>query len=118
MEPKANDLPKKDGETINLSGDYPLEVLSYYIWGRNKRPEGDEIVNEYYANRKYGDKNINLNFSKQKYLEKFFGIDRLFKDGHLNPHADRLSNFTEIANMWFYFQNTILKTNFAKRVIC
>ena len=31
MEPKANDLPKKDGETIDLSGDYPLEVLSYYI---------------------------------------------------------------------------------------
>lgn len=86
MEPKANDLPKKDGvETINLNGDYPLEVLSYYIWGRNKRPEGDE--------------NINLNFSKQKYLEKFFGTDRLFKDGHLNPHADRLSNFTKITDM-------------------
>ena len=47
MEPKANDLPKEDGiETIDLNGDYPLEVLSYYIWGQNKRPEGDEIVNE------------------------------------------------------------------------
>ena len=91
MEPKANDLPKKDGETIDLSGDYPLEVLSYYIWGRKERLKGDEIVNEYYANRKYGDKNINLNFSKQQYLEKFFGTDRLFKNGHLNPHADRLS---------------------------
>ena len=53
--------------------------------GRNKRPEGDE--------------NINLIFSKQQYLEKCFGIDRLFKDGHLNPHADRLSNFTKITNM-------------------
>ena len=32
MEPKANDLPKEsDIETINLNGDYPLEVLSYYI---------------------------------------------------------------------------------------
>lgn len=72
MEPKANDLPEGSGvETIDLNGDYPLEVLSYYIWGRNKRPEGDEIVNEYYANRKYGDKNINLNFSKQQYLENF-----------------------------------------------
>ena len=100
MEPKANDLPKEDGiETIDLNGDYLLEVLSYYIWGQNKRPEGDEIVNECYANRKYGDKNINLNFSKQQYLEKFFGTDRLFKDGHLNPHADRLSNFTKITNM-------------------
>ena len=64
MEPKANDLPKKDGETINLSGDYPLEVLSYYIWGQKERPKGDKIVNEYYANRKYGGKTINLNFSK------------------------------------------------------
>ena len=99
MEPKANDLPKKDGKTINLSGDYPLEVLSYYIWGQNKRPEGDKIVSEYYANRKYGGKTINLNFSKQQYLEKFFGTDRLFKDGHLNPHDDRLSNFTKITNM-------------------
>ena len=52
MEPKANDLPKEDGiETIDLNGDYLLEVLSYYIWGQNKRPEGDEIVNECYANR-------------------------------------------------------------------
>lgn len=69
MEPKANDLPKEsDIETINLNGDYPLEVLSYYIWGQNKRPEGDEIVNECYANRKYGDENINLIFSEQKYL--------------------------------------------------
>jgi hypothetical protein len=79
MEPKANDLPKEDGiETIDLNGDYLLEVLSYYIWGQNKRPEGDEIVNECYANRKYGDKNINLNFSKQQYLEKFLlSIDYL-----------------------------------------
>lgn len=73
MEPKANDLPKEDGiEIINLNGDYPLEVLSYYIWGQKERPKGDEIVNECYANRKYGDKTINLNFSKQQYLEKFF----------------------------------------------
>lgn len=48
MESKANDLPEEDGvETIDLNSDYPLEVLSYYIWGQNKRPEGDEIVNEY-----------------------------------------------------------------------
>ena len=37
MEPKANDLPKEDGvETIDLNGDYPLEVLSHYIWGQKK----------------------------------------------------------------------------------
>lgn len=48
MESKANDLPEEDGvETIDLNSDYPLEVLSYYIRGQNKRPEGDEIVNEY-----------------------------------------------------------------------
>ena len=58
MEPKANNLSKGGVvETIDLNGDYPLEVLSYYIWGQNKRPEGDEIVNECYANRKYGDEN-------------------------------------------------------------
>lgn len=75
MEPKANNLPEGSGvETIDLNGDYPLEVLSYYIWGQKERPKGDEIVNEYYANRKYGGKTINLNFSKQQYLEKFFGI--------------------------------------------
>lgn len=100
MEPKANDLPEVSGVgTIDLGGDYLLEVLSYYIQGQKERPKGDKIVNEYQANRKYGDENINLIFSKQQYLEKFFGIDRLFKDGHLNPHADRLSNFTKITDM-------------------
>ena len=44
MEPKANDLPEESGlGTINLNGDCPLEVLSYYIWGEIKDPKAMKI---------------------------------------------------------------------------
>ena len=30
--------------TLNLSGDYATEVLSWYIWGQNSQPPRDKIA--------------------------------------------------------------------------
>ena len=36
--------------TLDLQGNYAEKVLSYYLWGTEKAPEANEIVDEKYAN--------------------------------------------------------------------
>ncbi|WP_297990140.1 calcium-binding protein, partial [uncultured Campylobacter sp.] len=61
---------------LPLKGDYALDVLSYYIWGKSadKKPKNDEIVDEKYANRKYDNTSIQLNVKVSEFMNTYFKI--------------------------------------------
>lgn len=67
-------------EYLSLTGNYALDVLSYYIWGKKDRPS--DIADEKYANRNI-DKNgsrieepdITLNVSTNEFMSRYFQIN-------------------------------------------
>lgn len=55
--------------TLNLSGDYATEVLSWYLWGQPKKdaPTKSNIADEQWIDRQ---ESITLNIDKTSFLQK------------------------------------------------
>ena len=70
--------------TLNLSGDYETEVLSWYIWGQNSQPPRDKVADSKQIDAKfkfttfitiyfnYFHFNLNLSFYKLGLKFNFF----------------------------------------------
>ena len=96
---------------LPLTGDYALDVLSYYIWGEKNRPS--DITDEKYANRNLDKKlDITLNVSTHEFMSRYFQINT---PNDFKQYVAKIPMFELFFNNKHRFDDNINLNDFLKK---